>query len=102
MTGQDTTRHRSLPSASEIRSCVWNSTARLWVGVDFRNLGPLYADPGHQPFLVEDKSIDAFLQGGGGKVFAKPSVQNDQGRPGTDFPTVGAVKISERRVIHEE
>jgi len=74
----------------------------LRIGVDLCNLRPLYADPGHQSLLVEDKGVNALLQCCRGNVLAKAFVQNDQAWPGTEFPTVGSAKISERRVIHKE
>jgi hypothetical protein len=37
--------------------------ARLPAGVDPGDFGPLYADPAHQAFLVEDKSVNPLLHG---------------------------------------
>src|SRR5882724_9802810 len=69
--------HRNLNTETLVSFTVPSSldsrhSLALWIRVDPGNLRSLDTDTTHQSLLVEDKSIDAFLQRFVGKVLPKP------------------------------
>src|SRR5882724_2199882 len=99
--------HRNLNTETLVSFTVPSSldsrhSLALWIRVDPGNLRSLDTDTTHQSLLVEDKSIDAFLQRCGRQVLAESRVQYNQTRSCPQFKPGAVVEILHRCIVHEK
>src|SRR5208282_157448 len=88
------------PSADGSASVISLHMQNLFVQLG--DFGALNAETSHQTLLVEDERVDVVLQGRGGQRPCLAFVDDDNGRPDPDFPTIARVQILNRLVVHQE